>query len=291
MNVSNLLLFLLFQHLLRLRADLHMLLARLSTPRRARWPASRNTTISYFFIFAIFHFRTVSVLHNISSVSFFSQSSGNFVPPLESSCRFPLLIQRRAFVPQSLGDNLLTEFSSDPSILHPPYAVRPSSAAQSNEASAYPPPPQYPASPSFSQMSRSPRPVKQGSQSPYPSSYGSSYPYPPPRRPSLASHQSYGSENGNFSSEESKEKGRCTYPECGKLFKDLKAHMLTHQNERPEKCPIQTCDYHIKGFARKYDKNRHTSLITRAPWCAVSAQAPDLQQKSLSTAQMSSRDI
>jgi hypothetical protein len=34
--------------------------------------------------------------------------------------------------------------------------------------------------------------------------------------------------------------------------------MLTHQNERPEKCPIQTCEYHIKGFARKYDKNRHT---------------------------------
>ena len=34
--------------------------------------------------------------------------------------------------------------------------------------------------------------------------------------------------------------------------------MLTHQSERPEKCPIQTCDYHIKGFARKYDKNRHT---------------------------------
>jgi len=144
----------------------------------------------------------------------------------------------------------------DPLILHQPYAGRPSSAAQSNEASAYPPP-QYPASPSFSQMSRSPRPARQGSQSPYPSSYGSSYPCPPPRRPSLAS-QSYGSENGNFSSEESKEKGRCTYPECGKLFKDLKAHMLTHQNERPEKCPIQTCDYHIKGFARKYDKNRHT---------------------------------
>ena len=34
--------------------------------------------------------------------------------------------------------------------------------------------------------------------------------------------------------------------------------MLTHQLERPEKCPIATCDYHIKGFARKYDKNRHT---------------------------------
>ncbi|KAF8864232.1 hypothetical protein BDZ45DRAFT_614494 [Acephala macrosclerotiorum] len=159
---------------------------------------------------------------------FFSQSSGNFVPPLESSY---------------------------PSILHPQYAGRPTSATQSNDPSVYPPP-QYPVSPSLSQMSRSPRPVKQGSQSPY---LYSSYPYPPPhRRPSLASHQSYSSQDGNFSSEESKEKGRCTYPDCGKVFKDLKAHMLTHQNERPEKCPIQTCDYHIKGFARKYDKNRHT---------------------------------
>jgi serine/threonine protein kinase len=44
-------------------------------------------------------------------------------------------------------------------------------------------------------------------------------------------------------------KGECTYPECGKIFKDLKAHMLTHQNERPHKCPIETCEYHVKGFA------------------------------------------
>jgi hypothetical protein len=34
--------------------------------------------------------------------------------------------------------------------------------------------------------------------------------------------------------------------------------MLTHLSERPEKCPIVTCNYHQKGFARKYDKNRHT---------------------------------
>ncbi|KAF4582956.1 Zinc finger, C2H2-type/integrase, DNA-binding protein [Ophiocordyceps camponoti-floridani] len=60
------------------------------------------------------------------------------------------------------------------------------------------------------------------------------------------------------SGDEAKEKQRCTYPDCGKVFKDLKAHMLTHQNERPEKCPIHTCEYHVKGFARKYDKNRHT---------------------------------
>ncbi|KAH8779345.1 hypothetical protein BGZ57DRAFT_760980 [Hyaloscypha finlandica] len=159
--------------------------------------------------------------------------------------------------PTGMGDFAL-EFNSakpsfvDPSILHPQYTVRPTSATQSNETSVYPPP-TYPGSPSLSHMSRSPRPMKQGSQSPY--SYALSYPYPPPRRLSI---QSYDSQASNFSSEESKEKGRCTYPECGKVFNDLKAHMLTHQNERPEKCPIQTCDYHIKGFARKYDKNRHT---------------------------------
>ncbi|KAL2757187.1 hypothetical protein ACRALDRAFT_2034426 [Sodiomyces alcalophilus JCM 7366] len=66
------------------------------------------------------------------------------------------------------------------------------------------------------------------------------------------------SERSPNNSDEMKGKQRCPHPECGKTFKDLKAHMLTHQNERPEKCPIHTCDYHVKGFARKYDKNRHT---------------------------------
>ncbi|KAF4626993.1 hypothetical protein G7Y89_g11168 [Cudoniella acicularis] len=190
--------------------------------------------------------------HSFHQSHFFSQSSGNFVPPLESSCWFPLS-SCAIFSKQMKENSLLTVCFPDPSILHPQYTVRPTSAAQSNDAFQ---PPTYPASPALSQVSRSPRP-KQGSQSPYMSShYG--YPYPPPRRPSLASHQSCSSQDGNYSGEESKEKGRCTYPECGKVFKDLKAHMLTHQTERPEKCPIQTCDYHIKGFARKYDKNRHT---------------------------------
>jgi hypothetical protein len=62
----------------------------------------------------------------------------------------------------------------------------------------------------------------------------------------------------SYSPELERERGRCTFPDCGKVFKDLKAHMLTHEHQRPEKCPIQTCDYHLKGFARKYDKNRHT---------------------------------
>ena len=52
-------------------------------------------------------------------------------------------------------------------------------------------------------------------------------------------------------------RNRCPHPECGRVFKDIAAHMLTHMEERPEKCPIETCEYHIKGFARKYDKNRH----------------------------------
>lgn len=52
-------------------------------------------------------------------------------------------------------------------------------------------------------------------------------------------------------------RNRCPHPQCGRVFKDLAAHMLTHMEERPEKCPIETCEYHTKGFARKYDKNRH----------------------------------
>lgn len=58
--------------------------------------------------------------------------------------------------------------------------------------------------------------------------------------------------------DDGREKRRCPWPDCGRSFKDLKAHMLTHQSERPQKCPIANCEYNQKGFARKYDKNRHT---------------------------------
>lgn len=53
------------------------------------------------------------------------------------------------------------------------------------------------------------------------------------------------------------ENARSRCPDCGRVFKDLAAHRLTHQEERPEKCPMESCEYHVKGFARKYDKNRH----------------------------------
>ncbi|KAL8835255.1 MAG: hypothetical protein Q9176_007015 [Flavoplaca citrina] len=92
------------------------------------------------------------------------------------------------------------------------------------------------------------------------------FPYPQgseARRLSIASSLSRVSQENTRSAslsldEDGKERGRCPNPDCGRLFKDLKAHMLTHQSERPEKCPIMTCEYHQKGFARKYDKNRHT---------------------------------
>ncbi|KAF2192645.1 hypothetical protein K469DRAFT_731128 [Zopfia rhizophila CBS 207.26] len=130
---------------------------------------------------------------------------------------------------------------------------------------------EHPPSPALSQTSsHSQRPgskqFKRGSQSPY--LHTQQYqPYPTyngARRrsdASIHSHHSGTSRKSGSSFElddESREKGLCPLPECGRVFKDLKAHMLTHQNERPEKCPITTCEYHLKGFARKYDKNRHT---------------------------------
>ena len=86
---------------------------------------------------------------------------------------------------------------------------------------------------------------------------------PRSRTPSISDQSSVSSDqiqnaSGVETDEDGKERGRCPHPGCGRVFKDLKAHMLTHQSERPEKCPISTCEYHLKGFARKYDKNRHT---------------------------------
>ena len=111
--------------------------------------------------------------------------------------------------------------------------------------------------------------------------YGSSSHYPPPRAPNEYNYES-----------EASEKGRCTYPECGKVFKDLKAHMLTHRNERPEKCPIQTCIYHIKGFARKYDKNRHTLTHYRGTMiCGFCPGSGSAAEKSFNRADVFKRHL
>ncbi|PHH70288.1 hypothetical protein CDD82_7223 [Ophiocordyceps australis] len=162
--------------------------------------------------------------------------------------------------------------AADPSLIHPDIA-RPQMALgpydNFHTHSTIP----FPAAPSSS-VSSSPQPhlLRTDSSSPYlhagsfqpaygtASPYGSTGPISNPcagRRVSMVNFVSPSSADYP-SGDEAREKQRCTYPECGKVFKDLKAHMLTHQTERPEKCPIQTCEYHVKGFARKYDKNRHT---------------------------------
>lgn len=150
----------------------------------------------------------------------------------------------------------------DPSLIHPDVRTmampgyEPSYAVAPNSA--------YPASPA---LSASPQ-LRSGNSSPFVHNNGGYPPFspfqPPPadhlqqRRQSHASFHSGYSGDQTASGDESKEKQRCPHHDCGKIFKDLRAHMLTHQTERPEKCPIATCEYHVKGFARKYDKNRHT---------------------------------
>ncbi|KAI3330947.1 zinc finger protein [Ustulina deusta] len=151
----------------------------------------------------------------------------------------------------------------DPSLIHPEIRgsmAPPMSAYDHNNG--YSPQNPYPHSPALSGAT-SPAPIlRTGSQSPYMHTYHQQYsPYAVPahgRRPSLSYQPHAGSHEFAYNSDESEKKQRCPHPDCGKTFKDLKAHMLTHQTERPEKCPIHTCEYHVKGFARKYDKNRHT---------------------------------
>lgn len=168
---------------------------------------------------------------------------------------------------------------TDPSLIHPEISRPP--MAISPFDTHYQPAVHYPSSPSaISAPSPQPHMIRTSSSSPYlqNGSFQTGFttsPYAASTANSMTNGAGVGARrlsmsktsSNNFispvsadyhSGDEVKEKQRCTYPECGKTFKDLKAHMLTHQTERPEKCPITTCEYHIKGFARKYDKNRHT---------------------------------
>lgn len=84
---------------------------------------------------------------------------------------------------------------------------------------------------------------------------------PPPPIPVDFSHRSPSPTQGTL----------CPHPDCGRVLRDLASHMLTHQAQRPEKCPVPSCSYHIKGFARKYDRNRHSLTHYRGtivcPFC------------------------
>lgn len=160
---------------------------------------------------------------------------------------------------------------TDPNLIQPfPFAPQSPYPEIRTTPSPYFPIIEQPPSPALSQLSsHSQRPgsahIKRGSASPY--LHTQQYqPYPQrdtQRRGSVISLQSQNSgtsrkSGSSYDKDETREKGMCPLPECGRVFKDLKAHMLTHRAERPEKCPIATCEYYSKGFARKYDKNRHT---------------------------------
>jgi len=184
---------------------------------------------------------------------FFSQSSGHFVPPLETSCWFPLSKYSRRTRTPVADSNCST---ADPSLIHPD--VRTMAMPGFEQPHYAVPNSAYPASPA---LSASPQ-LRSGNTSPFVpnNSFQPFSPFQPPaldqqthqqRRRSLASFNSSYSGDQHYSDNESKEKQRCPHPDCGKIFKDLRAHMLTHQTERPEKCPIATCEYHTKGFARK----------------------------------------
>ncbi|KAL6799640.1 hypothetical protein GGI42DRAFT_328088 [Trichoderma sp. SZMC 28013] len=198
-------------------------------------------------------------------------------------------VEFSAFGPNGLEDLSAFEFAMahpkgfvNPSMIHPGISKPPMAIPSYETHYHQPAAPQYPTSPSALSSSPQPHMIRTGSSSPYmqngsfqPATAYTTSPYATtttmtpgagvgPRRLSMSKASNSGS---NFispvsadypSGDEIKEKHMCTYPECGKTFKDLKAHMLTHQTERPEKCPIMTCEYHVKGFARKYDKNRHT---------------------------------
>ena len=133
--------------------------------------------------------------------------------------------------------------------------------------------------------------LRQDSASPlvsfYP--YGYSHETINMRRPSLVSFQGNGAYGGD---EEGKAKQFCPFADCGKPFRDLKAHLLTHQASRPEKCPIASCDYHVKGFARKYDKNRHTLTHYKgAMACGFCPGAGSAAEKSFNRADVFKRHL
>lgn len=53
-------------------------------------------------------------------------------------------------------------------------------------------------------------------------------------------------------------------PNCGRMVSDMQKHLITHEAVRPMKCPLKSCEYHEKGFARLYDRDRHIATHYRA---------------------------
>lgn len=68
--------------------------------------------------------------------------------------------------------------------------------------------------------------------------------------------------------------------------------MMTHDSVRPEKCPIVSCEYNKKGFARKYDKNRHTLTHYRGTMvCGFCPGSGSAAEKSFNRADVFKRHL
>ena len=119
------------------------------------------------------------------------------------------------------------------------------------------------------------------------------YPQPnSPRRPSISSDRSRLSQSSREEDSETRGRGVCPRSDCGRAVRDLRSHMLTHQSERPEKCPITTCEFHKKGFARKYDKNRHTLTHYRGTMvCGFCSGSGSALEKTFSRADVFKRHL
>jgi hypothetical protein len=161
--------------------------------------------------------------------SFFSQSSGHFVPPLGSSCWSFLLRSTGTTQLWSSATLLTSHFAkSDPTLINADMGRHMNLSPY--DASYAPQHPAYPGSPALTGS-----PLRNGSTSPFlHNAYQPYSPFAAPmdqgRRPSAVSFHSTYSAEQQYSGDE-KEKTRC--PDCGRVFKDLKAHTLTHQTERP----------------------------------------------------------
>lgn len=211
-----------------------------------------------------------------------SSESSTSVASSVMSSPLPTTQPNEPWIPVGLGIDASFEFPAqlatekafiDPNLVQPFAFAPPSPYPDLMTAhSPYFPVVDHPPSPALSYLSvhsphTGPVRTKQESTSPHLHAPPRYHPYPHQhgkRSASIASlhsqhsHTSRKSGASTLELDEARDKGMCPLPDCGRVFKDLKAHMLTHQNERPEKCPITTCEYNAKGFARKYDKNRHT---------------------------------
>ncbi|OJJ39620.1 hypothetical protein ASPWEDRAFT_37432 [Aspergillus wentii DTO 134E9] len=68
--------------------------------------------------------------------------------------------------------------------------------------------------------------------------------------------------------------------------------MATHDLDRPEKCPVLDCDYHIRRFVRAYDRERHTLVHYKGDLiCGFCPESRSLAEKSFRRADLFKRHL